>query len=146
MKVLLVDDDNDDLQAFASAIEFLKLPIQLLYAKDSRELDEFLEKEKDINLILLDINMPLKDGLQCLREIKASDHYKHIPVIIFTVSVRQKDIDTAFENYAHYYVVKPYARVNFYQTINKIFSLDWTKDQPIPPKDDFVINLAYLKF
>jgi CheY-like chemotaxis protein len=146
MKVLLVDDDLDDFHAFASAIEYLKLPIELLYARDAKELDKFLESEKNISLIMLDINMPVKNGLQCLKEIKESESFKHIPIIIFTVSVRQKDIDTAFENYAHYYVVKPYARINFYQTINKIFNTDWTKEQPRPPKEDFVINLAYLKF
>ncbi len=146
MKVLLVDDDVDDLQAFAAAIEFLKLPVELIYARDSKQLFYYLETEADLKLVLLDINMPLKNGLECLKELKSIDRFKDIPIIIFTVSVRQKDIDTAYEYKAHYYVVKPYARENFYQTVKKVFKVDWTRTQPIPPKDDFVINMAYLKF
>lgn len=143
LSVLLVDDDADDLLTLASAIEMLNLPVKLLYARDCDTLDHYLKTEKNINLILLDINMPIKNGLQCLKEIKTNVNYQHIPVIIFTVSLREKDIEEAFKNYAHYYVVKPYARINFNQTIGKLFSIDWSKPQPQPSKDNFVINLAF---
>ncbi len=144
MKILLVDDDQDDRHAFAEAIEKLKLPItKLTCARDSGELFAYLEGDPDIHLVLLDINMPVKDGKQCLKQLKNDERYKHIHVIIYTVSISEADVHESFESGAHYYVVKPYAQANFHTTLRKVFNINWKEPQPNPAKENFVINYAY---
>jgi CheY-like chemotaxis protein len=144
MKVLLVDDDQDDRQSFAEAVSYLNLPVQVQYASDSKEMFEFLEQNEDVHLILLDINMPFRDGKQCLRDLKSNERFKHIPVIIYTVSSNTKDINETFEQGAHYYVIKPYAKANFHQSLKYLFNLDWTVQQPKALRENYVINLAFI--
>jgi CheY-like chemotaxis protein len=143
MKILLVEDDPDDRRAFAEVIERLNLPIHLEFAGDAVELFDCLEKNRDIKLIFQDINMPFRNGKQCLRDLKSNRHYRDIPVIIYTVSASKQDIDEVYENGAHYYFIKPYAYTNLLETMKKIFSIDWTKSQPIPAKEDFIINMSF---
>jgi len=144
MNILLVDDDEDERQAFAEAIDKLGLPLDLLYARNAGELFEYLEKKSDINLIFLDINMPLKDGRVCLKELKTNEKYRHIPVLVYSVSQSIEDVDEVFAGGAHYYAVKPYAEVNFIETLKLVFGIDWTLEQPIPSREQFVINLAFI--
>jgi CheY-like chemotaxis protein len=143
MKILLVDDDQEDRQAFTEALKKLELISHMSHARDSKELFEHLDRDPDFNLVLMDINMPLKNGKQCLKEMKANERFKHIPVIIYTVSVSEQDIHESFEGGAHYYIVKPYAQSNFLLTLQTVFNLDWKETQPIPEKEDFVINYTF---
>jgi CheY-like chemotaxis protein len=145
MKVLLVDDDHEDRQAFAEAIEKLNLPARVSYLQDCKDLFTHLENNPDINLVLMDINMPVKNGKVCLKELKMDDRYKHIPIVIYTVSLSETDIKESFESGAHYYVVKPYAHANFLQTMQAVFNIDWKEAQPVPARENFVINFAYTK-
>jgi CheY-like chemotaxis protein len=144
VKIIIVDDDMDDREAFAEAINKLKIEADISFLRDARELFEFLSKDTDINLILLDINMPVMDGKKCLKELKSNELYKRIPVVIYTVSTNTEDIDETYEHGAHYYAVKPYAKANFNQTLQKIFSYNWKESQSIPLKEHYVINLAFV--
>jgi len=144
MNILLVDDDPDEQQAFAKAVPKLGLPITLNFAQDYEELMKILETPHNINLIFLDINMPVKDGKKCLRELKSNEKYKHIPVLVYTVSQSIEDINEVYRDGAHYYAIKPYAESNFIETLKLIFNIDWTVEQRIPGINDFVINLAFI--
>lgn len=143
MNILLVDDDPDEQQAFAKAIPKLGLPITLTFAQGYDELMKILDTRNDINLIFLDINMPVKDGKKCLRELKSNVKYKHIPVLVYTVSQSMEDINEVYRDGAHYYAIKPYAETNFIETLKLIFNIDWTTEQQMPSLKDFVINLAF---
>jgi DNA-binding response OmpR family regulator len=144
MKILLVEDDSDDRQIFGELIKKMEFPVDLAHARDCVELFEYLENNPDVHLIFQDINLPLKNGKQCLKDLKSHERYKHIPVIIYTVSGSEQDIHESYENGAHYYVIKPYANVNFMETMKKVFSVDWTSSQPpLPEKENFVINMTY---
>jgi CheY-like chemotaxis protein len=143
MKILLVEDDLDDREIFIEVIGKLNLPVQLAHARDSVELFKCLEEDPEIHLIFQDINMPLKNGKQCLKELKSNEKYRHIPVIMYTISESPYDIDEVYEHGAHYYFVKPYAYRNLEETMKKVFTVDWKQAQPIPAKENFVINLTY---
>jgi CheY-like chemotaxis protein len=142
--ILLVDDDVDEQEAFTSALQKLDAPINLFFAKDAIGLFNLLATDTYIHLIFLDINMPVKDGKKCLRELKSIPSYQHIPVLVYTVSQSIEDINEVFECGAHYYAIKPYAEINFIETLKTIFNIDWTVQQPIPPRDQFVINMAFI--
>lgn len=143
MKILLVDDDLEDRQAFAEALKKLKIDVQLTEAKDCQEMFDYLEKSSDVNLLLLDINMPRKNGKLCLKDIKGNAKYSAIPVVVYTVSLNEKDIQDAYDHGAHYYVVKPYAHLNFPITLKSLLEINWHQSPPIPPREGFVINLAF---
>lgn len=144
MKIILVDDDNDYRLVFAMALSKLDLRVELFYVQSSAEMFTTLEEEPDIKLIVLDLGLPGKDGRQTLKELKRHDKFNHIPVVIYTVSNSLADISDTFDAGAHYYVVKPYVPVNFVQAVGKVFSVDWTKQQPKPPREDYVIDLAFM--
>ncbi len=88
--------------------------------------------------------MPRKNGKECLKELKSHTTFNRIHVLIYSVSNNITDIDEVYENGAHYYVIKPYANVNFMETLKIIFNIDWTKEQPIPHREQFVINKAFI--
>jgi CheY-like chemotaxis protein len=143
LKVVLADDDVDDNLFFTHSLKRLSLTHKVIYAKNYLELFHVLEHEPDLDLAILDIRMPGKDGKQCLREIKAHTKHRKIPVIIMTNSKNTSDIEETFEAGAHYYVIKPYSLINYVETMKLIFNINWKTEQPVPPKEKFIINLAF---
>lgn len=110
--VLLVDDSNVYIALIKSVIG--SLPLQLMHvAKDGVEAMAFLKSRTDDrhapqpDLILLDINMPRKDGFQVLKELKDDPQLRGIPVVMFTSNDCQDDIDRAYAGGASSFVVKP---------------------------------------
>jgi CheY-like chemotaxis protein len=143
IRVLYVDDDPDDRMFFAEALGKLKINYKLNTISHCLELIKYLDEGEKFDIIFLDVNMPLMNGKQCLRVLKSNENYRDIPVIIFTVSQNQHDIDEVYEIGAHFYVVKPYAHANFVASLEKIFELDWRKPQAVPDKEKFVINYSF---
>jgi CheY-like chemotaxis protein len=107
MKILLVDDDSDDRALLREAIKMIDHHIRCDVAEDGSEalikLNHGLEQP---DLIFMDVNMPVLDGRECLRQIKASEHLKHIPVIICSNTEDQEEI-TEFLAQGASYISKP---------------------------------------
>ncbi len=144
LNVLLAEDDAEDQKFFIHCLGKLELYHNIIWAKDHDELFQVLEREPEINLAIVDLDMPGKNGKECLKEIKAHEKYKNIPVIVMTASKNTEDIDEVFEKGAHYYAIKPYSQANFIETLKEIFKIDWKIPQPIPEKKHFIINLAFV--
>ena len=108
-KLLLADDDLDDRLFFEDAIEELFTSYKLSTVTDGVELMEVLfdNSEQLPDILFLDINMPRKNGCECLAEIKANDMLKEIPVVIFSTSLDMEIVNKLYENGAHYYIRKP---------------------------------------
>jgi CheY-like chemotaxis protein len=109
MKILLADDDFDDCRFFKRAMSELSVTTELEIVNDGEELMEYLEKNSD-NLpmaLFLDINMPRRNGLECLTEIRKSEKYKDLPVIVFSTSNSWDTINMLFNTGAHVYIHKP---------------------------------------
>ena len=108
-KLLLADDDLDDRLFFEDAIEELFTSYKLSTVTDGVELMELLsdDSEQLPDILFLDINMPRKNGCECLAEIKANDMLKEIPVVIFSTSLDMEIVNKLYENGAHYYIRKP---------------------------------------
>jgi CheY-like chemotaxis protein len=90
------------------------------------------------DILFLDLNMPCKNGIECLREIRSNGELQHLVVVVFTTSSNQRYIDTAFEAGANLYIVKPSNFDELTITLQKVLLLDWRKYQPHPPKAKFV--------
>lgn len=116
IKVLMADDDPDDYYLVRDAFELTNFPADLYLVSDGEELMDCLFcRGKFVNngnlsnpaLILLDLNMPRKDGWEVLSEIKATESLRRIPVIIFTTSSEEEDIARSYELGASSYITKP---------------------------------------
>jgi DNA-binding response OmpR family regulator len=144
MKILLVDDDIEVQEEFIEALKMLDMDVHLAYARNAEELFAHLEKEHDINLLLLDINMPKRNGKECLKDLKSHTTFSTIPVVMFTVSKSEADIEETYAGGAHYYMIKPYSPLNFPSTLKALLGeVNWKEKQSVPGRDKFVINVAY---
>lgn len=112
-EILLVEDSPADVRLTEEALKEGKVPHHLRVAGDGVEALAFLRREKRDagtgrpDLILLDLNLPRKDGRELLEEIKSDPDLKQIPVVILTTSCSGKDILKGYELQANYYMTKP---------------------------------------
>lgn len=107
--VYLADDDDDDCLLFREALSEISLPTQLTTVHNGEQLLQLLESEtsKLPHVLFLDLNMPRKNGLQCLEEIKKSEKLKKLKVVIFSTSFQQEVADRLYEDGALHYIRKP---------------------------------------
>lgn len=140
--IVLADDDADDRDLFSEALANSGTKVKMETARDGVELIELLRsKNKLPELIFLDLNMPNKNGRDCLIEIRNSEELKHIPVVIYSTSSSRMDIDFTYENGANLFVSKPSSFRELVQTAKKVMALDWKKYQPKSNKDQYVFSL-----
>ncbi len=126
---LLVEDNPADQQLTIRAFKKGKVNTNLQIANDGQEAMDYLNRvgkyadKKEYpwpDLILLDINMPRKDGKQVLREIKENKEFKTIPIVMLTTSDQEKDILEAYELGVNSYISKPVRINEFIDVINKL--------------------------
>jgi two-component system, chemotaxis family, response regulator Rcp1 len=125
IEILIVDDSESDLKIVEETFNRGKLRVNLHTVKDGIYAMEYLEMSKSgdkicPDLILLDLNMPRKDGREFLEEIKSSEDFKKIPVIVVTISKDQEDILKSYSLHANAYVVKPIELNQFIATVRSI--------------------------
>lgn len=113
--ILMADDDPDDRILTKDALEENRLANDLHFVEDGEELMDYLHQRGNYNaenapepgLILLDLNMPRKDGREALAEIKAHPKLKHIPVIVLTTSKAEEDIFKTYDLGVSSFITKP---------------------------------------
>jgi len=136
INVLLVEDNQDDIDLTKEAFSEARIHLNLYTSRDGVQALEFLHNPDNPkpDLILLDLNMPRKDGRETLAEIKAHPQFKRIPVIILTTSEAEKDVISAYEKNANSYIVKP---VSFDQFIDVVQALEefWFSIVKLPTTD-----------
>ena len=138
--ILVAEDDADDRFLLETAFAEKSYAEELVFVENGVELMDFLrsleqtEKPKNRPLpgfILLDLNMPKKDGREVLKEIKEHEFFKKIPVIVFTTTKNETEINRCYELGANTYVVKPVGFDSLLQTIDDIRTY-WFKTAQIP--------------
>ncbi len=124
--ILLADDDKDDREFFQEALYAISSDVVLKTAENGIEVLKKLRLERDLpELIFLDLNMPLKNGYECLDEVKADEQLKDIPVVIFSTSLQQETADQVYESGASLYVVKPNSFPELTLLLQKFDELGW---------------------
>lgn len=124
--ILLVEDNEGDIVLTLDAFEECKVKTEISVVKNGKEALDFLFQRgafinaKKPDLILLDINLPIFNGHEVLKQIKADVVLKKIPVIILTTSSNKKDIDEAYSNHCNSYVKKPLDMNEFIKSVSKI--------------------------
>lgn len=116
MLILMADDDADDRMMTKEAFEESHLANDLRFVEDGVELMDYLKRRGKYSdpkasprpgLILLDLNMPKKDGREALEEIKEDPGLRHIPIVILTTSKEEEDIQRSYQLHANSYITKP---------------------------------------
>jgi CheY-like chemotaxis protein len=126
VKILLVEDNEGDIMLTREALEDAKILIELSVVKDGKAAMDFLNRvdpylnEETPDLLLLDVNLPKKNGLEVLQYIKGSEGLKHIPVIMLTTSSSESDINRSYNNYANCYITKPIEVSDFLSIVSTI--------------------------
>ncbi len=120
LQILLADDDIDDCHFFTEALEVLPVDTKLKIVNDGVELMDYLSEntEQLPHVLFLDINMPRKNGFECLSEIKHHEQMKDLPVIMFSTSNERDKINILFKNGADVYIRKPSNFAQLVQVIN----------------------------
>jgi CheY-like chemotaxis protein len=125
-KLLLAEDDNDDIEFFTDIITEISPDIIISVAKNGNELMGLLESEQQLpDFIFLDLNMPIKTGFDCLKEIKSSEKWKAINIIILTTSSDKEQINEVYKMGADLYLQKPNSYTEFKDTLTKCLQMDW---------------------
>jgi chemotaxis family two-component system response regulator Rcp1 len=126
IEVLLVEDSPGDVRLTREALKDAKAQISLHVASDGIEAMEFLEREgihadaPRPDLVLLDLNLPRKDGREVLKEIKESPTLKSIPVVILTTSASETDVLHSYQLHANCYISKPVDLEGFLKVVRSI--------------------------
>ncbi|MFZ4707374.1 MAG: response regulator [Bacteroidales bacterium] len=124
--ILLVEDSEGDARLATEALKESKVKNKLFIVSDGVAATDFLFKRneyKDVpspDLILLDLNLPKKDGRQVLAEIKEDENLKRIPVVVLTISSAEQDILKAYNLHANCFITKPLDLYKFMEVIKSI--------------------------
>ena len=124
--ILLVEDNSGDARLAKEALKEGKVKNQLHIVTDGVEATDFLFKRNDYkdapspDLIILDLNLPKKDGREVLAEIKADENLKSIPIVILTTSKAEEDILKAYNLHANCYITKPLDLNKFLEVVKSI--------------------------
>ena len=138
--ILMADDDDDDCMLASEALTESSLQCELYFVKDGEELMDYLyQRGKYTNsknapppdLILLDLNMPKKDGREALREIKTNPTFKHIPVVVLTTSKAEEDIQLSYVLGANSFIIKPVSFTSLVEVM-KTLGEYWFKTVELP--------------
>lgn len=139
VELLLVEDSRADVMMMREVLADTDLRNHLSTVEDGVEAMAFLRREGKYaqvprpDLILLDLNMPRKDGREVLTEIKMDDSLKRIPVVILTTSKDEKDIGRAYDLHANCYITKPVDFPSFIEAV-KVIKNFWFSVVTLPPE------------
>jgi chemotaxis family two-component system response regulator Rcp1 len=139
IEILLIEDSPSDTDLTVEALKEAKVRNHLSIVEDGEQALEFLRRRGKFalaptpDLIMLDLNLPRKDGREVLAEIKADDSLKTIPVVVLTTSRADQDVLRAYRLHANCYITKP---VDFDQFLNVVRSIEsfWLFVVTLPPQ------------
>ncbi|WP_207494970.1 response regulator [Aridibaculum aurantiacum] len=139
-KILLAEDDEDDYMFFQSAIAGVSTSIKLLRTSDGIMLSSLLESSIEPDLIFLDINMPYKNGITCLKEIREQEQFKHVMVVMYSTTKQKNFIDESYSAGADFYLPKPSSLTDIKRQVSELFSNEYLINNCRPPREEFVIE------
>ncbi len=134
LSILLIEDNEDHAELVVRSFEDNAVANKIKHLKDGEEAYKYLFENEDMNdpqklpnLVLLDLRLPKIDGMEILKRIKTSEKLKNIPVVVLTSSHAEKDLVSAYSNYANSYLVKPLDFTKFTQLMKDLgfYWLGW---------------------
>jgi CheY-like chemotaxis protein len=136
--ILLVEDSPSDVLLTREALRDARIANDLSVARDGEEAMDYLRQQGDHadkprpDIVILDLNLPRKDGREVLREIKGDDNLRRIPVVVLTTSSSDRDIGDCYDAHANCFLTKP---IDFEEFIDVVRSMEhfWISVVRLPP-------------
>ena len=143
LHIMLADDDEDDRLFFRDAIEEVKVKTKTTIVNDGVQLMEYLMQPDVIlpNLIFLDLNMPRKGGMECLKEIRGNQALKDITIAIYSTSASEKDIEETFVKGANVYIKKPNDFGELKRVLSEVISINWQYHTSGLNRENFFLSI-----
>lgn len=124
--LILAEDDDDDIEFFIDVIAEISADIKITITKNGIELMTLLEIEKELpDFIFLDLNMPKKSGFECLKEIRSSEKWKAIKVVILSTTSDQEQIKEVYKMGADLYLQKTTSYSAYKNNLSMALQMDW---------------------
>ncbi|WP_130733579.1 response regulator [Flavobacterium sp. J27] len=141
--ITLADDDEDDRLFFTDAFDELKINTVVNTFKNGKELLDFLHHPESIlpNIIFLDLNMPILNGIECLKEIKKNDKFNNIAIAIYSTSSSEQDVENTFVLGANIYIKKPSDFNTLKKVLSEVVTINWQYHTSGLNKDNFLLRL-----
>jgi CheY-like chemotaxis protein len=143
LRILLADDDADDRLFFKDAITELRVKTIVTMVNDGVELMEYLHKTglHLPDLIFLDLNMPRKSGMECLKEIRSNDKFKNLSIAIYSTSSMENDIEDTFVRGANVYIKKPNDFKELKNILAKVITIKWQYHTSGLNRENFLLSI-----
>lgn len=143
INICLADDDQDDRLFFTDAFDELKIKTKVSTFNDGVELMNYLNSADSIlpNVLFLDLNMPKKNGVECLLEIKKNEKFNDIAVAIYSTSSSEEHIEETFINGANIYIKKPSDFDTLKKILSEVVTLNWQYHTSGLNKDNFLMRM-----
>ncbi|CAM4134060.1 MULTISPECIES: response regulator [Flavobacterium] len=143
INICLADDDEDDRLFFTDAFDELRINTKVSTFNDGVELMNYLNNEDSIlpNVLFLDLNMPKKNGVECLLEIKQNEKFSDIAIAIYSTSSSEEHIEETFINGANIYIKKPNDFEKLKKILSEVVTLNWQYHTSGLNKDNFLMRM-----
>jgi chemotaxis family two-component system response regulator Rcp1 len=132
--IFLIEDNRGDIRLIQEALKSSTTPCEVVVARDGVEAMEYLQQSKLPDLILLDLNLPRKDGRQVLAEIKSDPALQHLPIIVLSTSRNEEDILKSYDLHVNCYIAKSRNLSELFKIIRGIEEF-WLETAALPSID-----------
>ena len=143
INICLADDDEDDRLFFTEAFDELKINTKVQTFNDGVALMDYLNNDDSIlpNVLFLDLNMPRKNGVECLLEIKENERFNDIAIAIYSTSSSEEHIEETFINGANIYIKKPNDFEKLKKILSEIVTINWQYHTSGLNKENFLMRM-----
>jgi CheY-like chemotaxis protein len=143
INICLADDDQDDRLFFTDAFDELRIKTKVNTFNDGVELMNYLNDTDSVlpNVLFLDLNMPKKNGLECLMEIKKNENLNDIAIAIYSTSSSEEHIEETFINGANIYIKKPSDFETLKKILAEVVTINWQYHTSGLNKDNFLMRM-----
>lgn len=143
-RIWLADDDKDDCELFEDVLKQILPPASLTIIPNGEVLMNTLTPACKPDILFLDINMPCKDGLDCLVEIRAQRSFSRLPIVIFSSTKESKFIHTSYGYGANLFYSKPTSFNELIAGLGNLFKMNW--NDPFTITSDHYVNNKFVAF
>lgn len=137
-RILLAEDDDDDFHILNSVLLHISPSVEILRTKNGIMVSSLMETSFKPDMIILDMNMPFKNGISCLNEIKTKENLDSIKVVIHSTSFNNREVEASYNGGADLYLVKAASFSAMVQQFKKLFSNQYLINNEKVPRNQFV--------
>jgi len=143
LHIVRADDDEDDRLIFEDAINEVKVKTKVTMVNDGVQLMEYLQETEDDlpHIVFLDLNMPRKGGIECLKEIRNDARLKDLSIAIYSTSASEDDIEDTFIKGANIYIKKPNDFTTLVKVLSEVITINWQYQTSDLNKENFVLSI-----